>query len=58
MILYEVLKITVIQSDIRAHRESVTEHQCAALPASLGLESNTIWKVHGQISGTVVAKWL
>ncbi len=50
-ILYEVPKISVIQSDIRGSRGSIRSTDVPALPPASVWNQDAI--VHGQISGTI-----
>ena len=60
-ILYEVLKISVIQSDIQARQVSITEHRCGGTSSQprFGIE-RYIGKLFISIGKSVVplAKWL
>ncbi len=49
IILYEIPKISVIQSDIHGSRESNTEHRCAGTSSQPRFELTP----YGQISGTI-----
>ena len=42
LILYDVLKISVIQSDIRARQELITEHRCASTSSQPRFGINSI----------------